>query len=222
MATGFPVVLPRAGQNWDPYTVYVDKMVITADSAADTASYDLMINGTDADTDLQIPIFAFPAGTYVMDVGVQVLVEWTTAATITIGHSTDDNYWLASDEWLGSDLTEGVIWASRILPNLLYTSSTDQAADTTLGTVGLATLGGIVVEPSTDADVFANDSVTLDANGTNSTFAQDGRYVMTLRNDEAVAELGLMVVWVKYCLAGANRPIPSTSAALYFTPGEVD
>lgn len=214
MATGNPVILPRDGQVWDPWAVYIDRCVITADSDASSETFDLLINDCDADTDLEIPIFSIPAGVWVMDVGMQISVEFTTAASLVIGHSSDDNYWLATDHWHGSDLTQGIVWSSRILSNLMYTSGTDQAASTALATVGIPVLGGVIVEPST-ADDFTNDSVAL-----SSTFESSGNYVMTLRNDEAVAEAGLLIVWIQYSLAPSNMPFPDS--ALITVPGERD
>ena len=214
MATGFPVVLPRDGQVWDPWAVYVDRCVITADSDASSETFDLLINDCDADSDLEIPIFSIPAGIWVMDVGVQIPVAFTDAASLTIGHSSDDNYWLATDHFHGSDLTQGIVWTSRILSNLIFTSSTDQAADTALATASIGALGGVIVEPST-ADDFSGDTVAL-----SSTFAPNGNYVMTFRNDEAVAEAGLMIVWIQYSLAPSNMPFPDSG--LITVPGERD
>lgn len=197
MATGTGIILPRPGHVPDPYQIYVDRCVITADSDATTDLYDILINDDDADTDTDIMLFALPHGVYVIDIGVEVKVVMTDNAEIIVGDQLDSDGWIGSDAYEGSDALD-VIWGSlaavgswQISTALMDAADTDYANQSAYGAMG----GKIGI---------------VDSSSTGSGLDQ---YVILFHQKEAVMEAGTVVFWIKYCLTSLNPPFIRDSDA---------
>ncbi len=194
MPTGTGIILPRPGHVPDPYQIYVDRCIVTADSDATTDLYDILINDDEADTDTDIMLFAVPHGCYVMDIGVHVIVAMTDDAEMIVGDQLDSDGWLASDAYEGSDVTVGIKWATQRSVNFLVDNTADYGNIATVSTAAAAYSAyglnggkqGIVDSSST--------GVLLD------------QYVILFHQKEAVMEAGTVEFWIKYSLASLNPP----------------
>ncbi len=207
MAVGAPVSLPRPGYVPDPYQIYMDKCIITANSDEASDHFDFLINDSDADTDVEFPAFILPVGAYVLDVGVQWLTEITTAGDILVGINGDSDFFFGTDSEqisVSSDLSTGVVWASRRAA-LAWVGDTTPMDSTGAITDGVGGLSGVFLgNDSTEPDY---SSVTI--TGTVPTLV--GHRSITFSNQGAVAEAGTMAIWIMYSFAGVAFPALASS-----------
>ncbi len=237
MATGLPVILPRAGHNVDPYGIYIDKCVVTYDSDASSETFDILLDDDTANNedtaDGGVPLFIVPPGTIVLDVGVEVLVEATTATALMVGGpgASDSSAWLSTASYEASDITPFVVWGSQAMLSHGFAPFFD------------AFINGGAVADSDESDTVASTGFELLSTDVSNwglhggrvyygdTTVPDGAWssqgistwatpvspnysAIVARTYATQITAGLFNFWIKYSLAGGNMPWPSSGYAL--------
>jgi len=195
------------------------KIVISADTTLvvdtnDGDFYNLLLNDSaDADTDLDIPVFLFPSGTMIEDIGIENFQVWTEAATLILGDTADSDGWVDSVSFVATDTDAiGVIKWMKDASLGGWDLSTAFMDDTTAGAgpayfrIGSIATGGKQVVYS-DSAYSTTAVVGLDSDDE----PRPLEYAIHVHQKEAVAITGGLAVYVKYNFAPLQIREPSSN-----------
>ncbi len=210
---GFPVIIPPPSGLYAGGLVsgiYVAKAIITGDTLLSSDEYDILLDLGDSDRD--IPLFVFPSGLTIHDVGFETFQVFTESVGMQFGDSADSNGWASTVSFVATNTdAAGVIsWQTMHEPTVGNMMSSVHLDDTTW--VPAYTQFGPRVMYSDSADTGDSTITNLD---TDMFELGAHRHHINVYADGAVVATGGVAVYLKYSYENIMKMAPSSDLGIY-------